>query len=61
MKRILLGTCALVLLLAADTQAQEGLQRWGNLTFGRVKSKRVTYDLDLEPKVLVDVPPGQTG
>ena len=61
MKRILLGTCALVLLLAADSKAQEGLQLWGNVTFGRVMSHRVTYDLDLEPKVLVDVPPGQPG
>jgi hypothetical protein len=61
MKRVLPGMCALVLLPAADTRAQTGLQLWGNLTFDWVRSDRIALELDLEPKVLVDVPPGQAG
>jgi len=33
----------------------------GNLTFDWVKSARLTYELDFEPKALVGVPPEQPG
>jgi len=49
---------AVGLFLAPAARAQT--QLWGNLTFDRVKSDRLLYELDLEPKTLIDVPPGET-
>lgn len=43
---------------AASAQAQTGLQLWGNLTLDWVKSDRITYEVDFEPKALVAVPEG---
>lgn len=41
--------------------AQTNLQLWGNLTFDWVKSDRLVYELDLEPKALLDAPEGDPG
>lgn len=52
---------ALTLLLPHDAlaQTQTTFQLWANLTFDWVKSNRLTYELDFEPKALVDPPAGQ--
>lgn len=34
---------------------------WGNLTLERAKSERLSYGLDLEPKVLASAPSGEPG
>jgi hypothetical protein len=34
--------------------AQTNLQLWGNVTLDWVKSDRLTYEFDIEPKVLVN-------
>ena len=53
---------AVVWLLAATVaQAQSNLQLWGNVTFDWVKSQRLAYGLDIEPKVLLDAPAGEPG
>jgi len=52
-------TLALVFILPHWAQAQTGLQLWGSLTFDWVKSDRITYEVDFEPKALVVVPEGQ--
>ena len=36
--------------------AQTNLQLWGNLTLDWVKTERLTYELDFEPKVLLKAP-----
>lgn len=41
--------------------AQTNLQLWGNLTLDWVKSPRLAYELDLEPKVLLAAPEGEPG
>jgi hypothetical protein len=38
--------------------AQATTQLWGNLTFNWVKSDRLVYELDFEPKGLLDAPEG---
>ena len=56
------ATVAVVWLLAAAVaQAQSNLQLWGNITFNWVKSQRLVYELDIEPKVLLDAPEGEPG
>jgi Protein of unknown function (DUF2490) len=45
-------------LAATDTVAQANLQLWGNLTFGWLRTPRLTYEVDFEPKVLVKKPEG---
>lgn len=56
---------ALTLLLPHDakaqtqTQTQTAFQLWANLTFDWVKSDRLTYEVDFEPKAMVDPPAGQ--
>jgi hypothetical protein len=52
---------ALVLLLAPQPRAQEYSQLWANLTFDWVTSERLTYELDFEPKALVNAPAGEPG
>jgi Protein of unknown function (DUF2490) len=37
------------------------LQLWGNVTLDWVTSDRLTYEVDFEPKVLVDAPEGEPG
>jgi hypothetical protein len=52
----------LALLLAPGVaDAQANLQLWGNLTLDWVKSERLTYELDFEPKVLLAAPEGEPG
>jgi hypothetical protein len=48
----------LVLLGCGPAAAQSNFQLWGNVTFGWVKSERLAYELDFEPKVLVSAPAG---
>ncbi len=61
-KMLARATVAVVWLLAAAVaQAQSNLQLWGNVTFNWVKSQRLVYELDIEPKVLVDAPEGEPG
>ena len=47
------------LFVAPAARAQT--QLWANLTLDRVKSDRLLYELDVEPKTLINVPPGETG
>ena len=41
--------------------AQTNLQLWGNLTLDWVKSPRLAYELDIEPKALLAAPEGDPG
>lgn len=50
--------CGVFLAGPAEALAQSNLQLWGNVTFDWVKSERLTYELDFEPKVLVSAPAG---
>jgi hypothetical protein len=43
----------------ADAQANR--QLWGNVTLDWVKSERLVYELDFEPKVLLAAPEGEPG
>jgi hypothetical protein len=55
--------CLLVLVTVtvhpSRASAQTNLQLWGNLTLDKVKSERLVYELDLEPKVLLKAPEGE--
>ena len=42
----------------ARAHAQTNVQLWGNITLNWVKSEHLTYELDLEPKVLLSAPEG---
>jgi hypothetical protein len=57
----LLMALALVTLTSQMAGAQSNFQLWGNLTFDWLKTDRVVYSLDFEPKVLVVVPQDQPG
>jgi hypothetical protein len=52
------AVCGL-LLLAPSAFAQTNLQLWGNVTLDWVKSDRLVYELDIEPKALLDVSEGE--
>lgn len=52
---------SLTLLLPDRAEAQTTTQLWINATFDWVKTDRLTYSLDLEPKVLLSAPPDQPG
>ncbi len=53
---------AAALLLAPSTAgAQANLQLWGNYTLNWVKSDRLVFELDIEPKVLLKAPEGEPG
>lgn len=54
-------TLIAVLTLATVASAQTTTQLWGNLTFDWVKSDRLVYGLDIEPKVVLDRPEGEPG
>ena len=56
----LLATCGL-LAGPAVVQAQTDLQLWGNVTLDWMKSDRLVYELDFEPKVLLERPEGEPG
>jgi hypothetical protein len=49
---------ALLLVCAPVASAQTTTQLWGNLTLDWVKSDRLVYELDFEPKALLDAPDG---
>jgi hypothetical protein len=50
-----------LLVLAAPAAAQTNSQIWGTLTFNWPTSDRLTYELELEPKVLISAPEGEPG
>lgn len=50
---------AMLLVSPLTAHAQATTQMWGNLTFDWVKSQRLVYELDFEPKVLLDTPEGE--
>jgi hypothetical protein len=50
---------ALMLIAAPAVSAQTTSQLWGNLTLDWVKSDRLAYELDFEPKALISAPDGQ--
>jgi hypothetical protein len=47
------------LLATSPAHAQTNLQLWGNVTLDWVKSDRLVYELDFEPKVLLAAPDGE--
>jgi hypothetical protein len=47
--------------MASPAAAQTNAQLWGNVTLDWVKSEHLTYELDVEPKVLVAAPSGEPG
>jgi hypothetical protein len=49
----------LLMLCAPDASAQTTTQLWGNLTFNWVRSERLVYELDIEPKALLGAPEGE--
>jgi Protein of unknown function (DUF2490) len=49
----------LLLLGACPARAQTNAQIWGNITVNWVQGEHLTYELDLEPKVLVSAPEGE--
>ena len=51
----------LELIFVAHGHAQTNLQLWGNVTLDWVKSDRLMYELDFEPKVLLAAPEGEPG
>ena len=57
------GAALLGLLLAGvpPVSAQTNLQLWGNVTVNWVKSDRLAYELDIEPKTLLVAPEGEPG
>jgi hypothetical protein len=44
---------------ATPASAQANLQLWGNVTLDWIKSDRLTYEVDFEPKVLLAAPEGE--
>jgi len=56
--RTLVPALLLVLLCAGEARAQANLQFWANVTLDWAKTARLTYSLDVEPKVLVTAPAG---
>jgi hypothetical protein len=55
------GLLASLLGSPLPSPAQTNLQLWGNVTVDWVKSERLVYELDFEPKVLLDAPDGEPG
>jgi hypothetical protein len=51
-------TVLLAGLSSADAAAQTNLQLWGNVTLDWMRSERLTYEVDFEPKVLLKAQPG---
>lgn len=59
--RLAASVCCAIVTAAPAAFAQTNLQLWGNVTLDWVKSARLVYELDLEPKVLVAAPEGEPG
>ncbi len=57
------GTACAALLLACASPAngQTDAQLWGTATFNWLRSDRLTYELEIEPKVLLSAPEGDPG
>lgn len=51
----------LLIVVPGPVSGQTNLQLWGNLTLDWVKSERLVYELDVEPKVLLSAPEGDPG
>ena len=47
--------------IGPNISAQTNGQLWGNVTIDWMKSPRMMYEVDLEPKVLVAAPAGEPG
>jgi len=56
--RVAMLTMLLHGLGAVETHAQTNFQLWGNVTFNWLRSERLTYEVDVEPKVLLKKPDG---
>ena len=52
---------ALLLTCASPVNGQTNTQLWGTATFNRLRSDRLTYELELEPKLLLSAPEGDPG
>jgi hypothetical protein len=50
-----------MLLFASPSLGQPNNQLWGTLTFNWLPRDRLSYELELEPKVLIDAPEGEPG
>jgi len=62
MRHVVRGTTLVAMLICAPVvSAQTTTQLWGNLTFDWVKSERLAYELEVEPKVLLGAPEGEPG
>ena len=59
--RVVCLTGLLIVVVACPVTAQTNAQLWGNFTVNWVKSESLTYELDLEPKVLASAPMGDPG
>jgi hypothetical protein len=59
--RASLFVTAALFLLPGSALAQADSQFWGDFTLTWATSPRLTYDFDIEPKVLVSAPAGQPG
>ncbi len=57
--RLALLVTVLHVLAVCPADAQSNLQLWGNLTLDWVKSERLVYEIDLEPKGLLAAPAGE--
>lgn len=57
--RAALAALLLVALTPLDARAQTNMQLWGNVTIDWMRTDRLTYELDFEPKVLVAAPEGE--
>jgi hypothetical protein len=51
-----LTLAGLLLVMCTPVAAQTTTQFWGNLTFNWVKSERLVYEVDFEPKTLLTAP-----
>ncbi len=62
-RMVWLATAMMALLLGTPqvVQAQTTAQFWGNLTLNWVKSDRLVYEFDVEPKVLLAAPEDEPG
>jgi hypothetical protein len=58
-RQIPVAVVALMLIGAPAASAQTTTQLWANLTLDWVKSDRLVYELDLEPKALISAPDDQ--
>lgn len=57
--RAMTSLIAALLLCVPVASAQTTTQLWGNFTFDWVKSERLVYELDFEPKALLDPSEGE--